>query len=928
MGNIDWTNAGTYGYIWHCIVQNNTDDAFGFQLNNTQTEFSQVGFDSTSFQFSSMADTDGFRLNKKINLGDYGDALIDEIVIWNTTLTQQDLTDIFYGKGSDYDYVAPPTPNSLNITATLPANNTQFHTSLLNLNATIDSLNNFNCSLYVNDVVNQTTTGYSAGSGVVADFNLTFDEGATEETLNYSFRCDDGVSPENSTEYTFYVDNVVPSIDWYTPLNNNGTTINLNDSETFTSNISLTDPNIYSFNYNITYWNGTLLFNYSNNTLTGLGSYDINYLINMSGLVGKYYANVEVCDGHTSKEISDKEITKYDSELWFNDIKIIPLIKSKIQDTDTLKKTDRYNFIFQTKAKEKSLSFYVESPYYIDILNGKTNYKGHLVTGNQWIDFEAFGLEGVSVTRISSNKVRVDVTSVLSRDYWEFNSIGELNCLTETRELFVFDEEVRYVQQTLSYYTTAHNLTIDYNSSFFSGYPMTAYLVWNGDSYAANPSPNGNTYVWSYNHTAPTISTDTNYTFYWNYSLDGTTYYQSDTYTQEIINPRLTNCSEGEKVISFINNEENLLQYLNADIDVDLTYWNPLGNVSQITDFGYTFSNTYNATICMYPSNAPLMLNAYVINEVSASYSHRYFLVNADLTGLAGNPSLINLYNFVDTTDKNTLEVNVVDQYYNPISDIVVKLLRYYPSGIHSNTSVSYAHSWQNVQVDKSDEFGQSVFHISDSGDTDYYFVLESNSTLLKQTATMKLLCPDPTDCKVTFQIDTSEDNSVYSLFDSYTWNYNELTEIVSVTWNDPTGLTSSIGISVTQEKSDGQLIICEQTFATSSGSYTCNTTGYNGVLRVSAYRTASPLVKFLDEFIDKYTAALSAQLSGEGALWGALIFIGIVTASATSVIGVIIASILGLVVIFITGITNVITLSFLIMAIIVGFIIAFKLQR
>jgi hypothetical protein len=854
---------------------------------------------------------------------------IDEIMQINRNISLVEVQDLYNsGVGKTYaDYGVAPVGDTLNISTTYPSNNTQYNTLSLSVNTTVDSSDDFDCDLYVNTVLNQTDS-FTAGTTVPVEFNLTF-ASDTEETFAYYLYCNSTTGNETTPTSTFYVDNVLPNIDFYTPLNDNSTKVNLNDSLNFTTNISLTDPNIYSYEYNITYTNGTVIYNYSNTSLTGLTGYNLTQVINMSGYTGGFYATATVCDGHTNNNIKDMKVTKSNTELMFDDIKIIPLGKTKIKQYNSLKKTDRYEFEFKTNKKSNSISFYVESPDYIDILDGKTEYAGHLVTGKNWIDFEILGLQNVIVTRINDNKVKVEVVADYETDLWHFKSIGELNCKTETRSFFVFDEVLNYEIATLSAYTNKFDLSIDYAASYFSGYVMNASLVWNGTSYLATGTAGTTDFNWSYNHTPPTIVNDTNVTFYWNYTLDGTTYYQTDNLTQEIINPRLTNCSQGTNAISFILNEEDDLRYLNGNaIDVDFSFWNPDGNASQISYFGYTYLNTYNATVCIYPSFAILTGNAYIINNVNTSYSHRYYFVNANFTNLTSNPITVNLYNFEDTLNKNTLEVNVVDQFYNPISDIIVKLQRYYPSGTHQNTSVSYAHSWHTVQVDKSDEFGKTVFHVSDNGDTDYYFILESNNSILKQTATMKLLCPDPTDCKVTFQIDTSVDNSVYSLFDSFNWTYDETTEIVTVSWNDPTLLTSSIGVSVTQEKSDGQLSICSQVFATPTGIFTCNTTGYSGMLRVTAYRTASPLVKFLDEFIDKYTAALATKLNGEGALWGAFIFIGIVTASATSVIGVVIASIIGLVIIFISGITSIVTLTFLVMASIVGLIIAFKLQR
>lgn len=389
----------------------------------------------------------------------------------------------------------------------------------------------------------------------------------------------------------------------------------------------------------------------------------------------------------------------------------------------------------------------------------------------------------------------------------------------------------------------------------------------------------------------------------------------------------LTNCTDGNITVTFWTNEENDLYWLEVDtIDVDFEYYNPNGNLSNVKTLGASFFNTVNASICLYPYSETLVTNAYIINTKDTGYSHRYYLVNANLTN---ETSDIYLYNFNNTDNKNTLTVNIVDEFYNPLPNIVVKLLRYYPAGTHANTGVSYAHTWQTVQVDRSDEFGETAFHVSDSGDTDYYFIMESNNTIVKQTATMKLLCPDPANCEATFQIDSQQEaQNPFQLFDDYTWDYDAASEVVTVNWSDTTLLTQEIQFEVAQQKADGYLTICSQTYNTPSGSFECNTTGYDGIIRVSGYRTASPLAKFLSELIDKSTAAFGTVLNGEGALWGALIMVAIVLAAATSAAGVIVMSMVGLIILFLTGITNIVTVTFLVLGIIVGLIIAIKLKR
>jgi len=426
-----------------------------------------------------------------------------------------------------------------------------------------------------------------------------------------------------------------------------------------------------------------------------------------------------------------------------------------------------------------------------------------------------------------------------------------------------------------------------------------------------------------------------NYTGYFDVSFNGTTYTRNITGNNTVHQIALTNCSSGSSSIDFLLSDERHLFWLTAQtIDLDLTVWTPFGNTSFKRDYDFTFSNTFNASVCITPSFANYYLDAYVINNVEGAFAHRYYTVNANISNTT---QIANMYNFNDTLGLNTIEVTVVDQYYSPIPDVLVKLLRYYPGGgaatTHVNTSVNYASSFQTVQMDKTDEFGISSFQVSDSGDVDYKIIFEQNNSVLRETSVMYLYCSDPSDCTVTFQIDTSTITPLFTLFTDYNWTYDNDTQMVTVNWDDTTQLTDEIQIYVTRETLSGSHQICGQTFITPSGSFDCNTTGYTGDIRVRGFRTASPLKTFLDVSIAKSWENLQYYLdekgiSSEGTFWGAAIAMLIVTSAATSILGVIMATILALIVIMFMGLTNVVTLSFVTVAVIVAVIVAIRLRQ
>ena len=83
------------------------------------------------------------------------------------------------------------------------------------------------------------------------------------------------------------------------------------------------------------------------------------------------------------------------------------LLKTKTETSKIsyIKEKDKYTYSFDVKNPTNNIVYVVESIDYIDILN--TKYKGHLITGNKWIDFEGASVKTANVNRIDDNKIEV-----------------------------------------------------------------------------------------------------------------------------------------------------------------------------------------------------------------------------------------------------------------------------------------------------------------------------------------------------------------------------------------------------------------------------------------------------------------------------------------------------------------------------------------
>lgn len=161
--------------------------------------------------------------------------------------------------------------SAFNVVSTYPPNNSLRAASILDVNLSINSTQNFNCSLLVNGLVNQTKNNQSAGQ-VKMNFNVSF-KSDEDAGFNVSAYCVDYDEQEynKTTETVFFtIDNVVPLATINSPTGTRSMLYNI----PFTVSINETNLNTSSCFYNITRSDGTLVI--SNTALTNCTSTTFN----------------------------------------------------------------------------------------------------------------------------------------------------------------------------------------------------------------------------------------------------------------------------------------------------------------------------------------------------------------------------------------------------------------------------------------------------------------------------------------------------------------------------------------------------------------------------------------------------------------------------------------------------------------------------
>jgi hypothetical protein len=689
-----------------------------------------------------------------------GNFYLQEILIWNTT--QINLTTIRTLVNGSYETGVPPPTESdtLNASITFPATNTQFNTLLLNLNASVNSSYPFNVTLLINGTINQTKTDYPAGIDQPISFNLSFND-ETQVTLNYTLLFISNETNENSTTKLFYIDNVNPQITWTIP-NNANTTIIWNN---LTSSIVVSDVNLFYVNYNLTF-NGNNLFTASYPTLTGNQTLLLTNNINLSNYSGVINAQILACDGHTAKEISFKKVSKINNELMFDEIKIYPENKNDIRASDYSKKKDRYSFNFKTKQAKNIMSFIVESDSEIKILNGLTEYKGHLITGNKWIDFEMEGIKTINVNKLDDKKVQIIIETYYPISNFIFNSIGNLNCITEKRNFL----SVNYTQ---SYSTapflnggnTLLSLNVTYNSSYMDA--IKGMITYNGVSYSGIATNKTTYYV--LNYSVPVLISgnfnNTNLSFYWSFGYNSQTHIISNA-TQELYRPQIDSCTVfTSNWVNYTVKDEVGGTELNSSFNYQLIIKN--GLYSSSLNGTRTPSSKFN--FCNYPPFLNFTTDVFIYyNAIAAGYAARTYTISDFI--VSNITQLIDLFLLSGGT---VITIHTTDDADQNLQGTLIKVFSY-NVGTGQDTLVA---------ADETDDEGIIVESLIPN--TQYYrFVFYRDGELVLNTTRFKLF-----STTYKYILGKEADNPLSEWIDisqktNSNLTYNNNTHLINFSWN------------------------------------------------------------------------------------------------------------------------------------------------
>jgi len=519
-----------------------------------------------------------------------------------------------------------------------------------------------------------------------------------------------------------------------------------------------------------------------------------------------------------------------------------------------------------------------------------------------WIDYA-----GANNTVICANntlgKYGINLTSSKSLIFYANDTLGSLNSTTVYWDYGLFEYSQTYNGNTSEGNAESFIFNGTYDNATYQN--INAYLYYGGTAYSATATVSGNTLVLSRNVTAPMVTANTNYSFFWSVSVinsTGTLNINTTAVNQLVKNTNVDDCSVYTTlVLNYTMYDERTQSRINgtvynASIQVDLLVY-PYGtSTSPIMNFSQTYSNSSNARVCLENSLVNEQYSMYATVKYQADdYITRYNYLQDFVLNSTNIPQHTGLY-ALKTTQGTPFLITYKNQQFVVEEGVLINIQRQYlGEGVY-----------KTVDIEQTDYSGQATAYFDLSG-AKYNILVTKNGTVQAYFNDTTLYCNYNLVGSCTLNLYAGSTFVPARDFTTYrNINYNSVfTKSTSTLLIDFNTLDSSVStFNLTAYLNTGYLntTVCSSQVVTSAGSLSC--------VIPSTYQNSSVTYYFYkdNEVIESQTIYLnpsSSSFSGISVTLSILLILSTSIMFVPSVIGVLIGLGVGMVlagIIFLTS--------------------------
>jgi hypothetical protein len=363
--------------------------------------------------------------------------------------------------------------------------------------------------------------------------------------------------------------------------------------------------------------------------------------------------------------------------------------------------------------------------------------------------------------------------------------------------------------------------TFTYNLTTDGTIVDIAYLNYNGTNYTASISSSGNFYSLSKSLTSPTVTTNTNLSFYWIFVLRDGLVINTTALNQTVNNFALDNCTTNTvRLYNFTIKDEATQSNLNgtalnsqAKISLQIYAY---GTKTLLLDYNTLFNKTNPFGICI---NSTLTTEQYnldaQIEYSSDGYETEFYHLQNETINISDFPTNISLYD-LNTSTSQIFKIIFKDSSYLSIADALINVYRkYIDEGV-----------FKIVEIPKTDANGETLAHLV-TDDVIYNFVVTKNGVTLGSFSNVRAICQNPTitTCTIDFKafsegINIPDYTATEADF-NYSFIFNRTSREITSTFIIPSGNASNVTLYVQSEDKLGTTM-CTDYIISASGTLTC----------------------------------------------------------------------------------------------------------
>lgn len=450
------------------------------------------------------------------------------------------------------------------------------------------------------------------------------------------------------------------------------------------------------------------------------------------------------------------------------------------------------------------------------------NWTGGLIDGGD-NPSNIWEIVNISVT-VGSASERTFIKNLTDSGIWncEFcDDDGVCDYATSNYTIYIpfFENSVTYNTPVYSTSTETFLLNLTIIGSYSS---ISAKLIYNNTEYTSSLTSGVND-IFTNTINIPSVTTQTNKSFYWSLNLGGTKI-NTTTYSQTVSPISFSFC-DATHTTPFINistrEAENPFPTINASIK---TAWSiSASNDGSTSSYSYEdLSETNNSWAFCSALNNSLYVSAQIEVDGTLYSKNFHYLNNATLTNLTNN---ITLY-LINDSEAVLTELQVQDASQNPLSDVYISIQLY-----DVGTDTFYT-----VGMAKTSTEGKDLTYLN-WYDSLYKFVLVRDGTVIKSTSPYKI-----SETPQIFKI-LSETIFIFDKFENFEYNlfFNDTTNNFVLTFVKPSGDVIAGCLRVIKRNQTNDYTICNICETSSSATVYCNVNGYgNGTYLATFYSLGS----------------------------------------------------------------------------------------